>query len=503
MSTDDQELCFAAFKRGLETRFGEMTYKSYFAGLTLRDWTEQRAVIATDNRYQAERITHWYADEFISTWDVHCGRVEEIELTGGAGMRSVITKSKASRSAGARPSVQLSVARRADRAVSRPVTPQLPPRKSMATSPVAKETDRHTATEPTTSEGEGSERFNDNFNVSQTFESFSVNDTNRMAVLAIEQIIEGAGSPVTYIYGGVGRGKSHLLSAAANQFLRRYPGRRLIFLTYDSLVADVSDAIVSRSLKELRAHLRDTDLLIFDDVHMLRGRKRTQEELACLIERLEQMGKPILVTGAVSPKELAETGILCRLTDRLGGGARVPLNRPDYDLRLKIAQRCSDVFTLRTGLQMPRRHIEYIARKSEGCVRELLGAMRFYELSVQLDPTVLSKDDQETQAHLAQVLKSRRRETTLDDVFDVTADQFGVGKDDLRGKSRKRYLVHARHAFALAARRLTDAPLAAIGGMLQRDHTTVINSITKGEILAESDQAFGEKISKIFEAFEQ
>ena len=116
-----------------------------------------------------------------------------------------------------------------------------------------------------------------------TLDRYCVNDTNRLARQAVTRLLEGTSSPITYVYGTSGRGKSHLLNAAAVEWMRRRPGSKLRYISYDSLMSDVVDAHISSNVKELRRFLHDTDILVFDDVHMLRGRKRTQEELACLL----------------------------------------------------------------------------------------------------------------------------------------------------------------------------------------------------------------------------
>jgi chromosomal replication initiator protein len=77
-----------------------------------------------------------------------------------------------------------------------------------------------------------------------------------------------------------------------------------------------------------------------------------------------------------------------------------------------------------------------------------------------------------------------------------------MGCEEMRNKSRKQPLVRARQAFCMVARKLTDAPLTAVGGMIGRDHTTVMHSVSKAEIIAESDAAFGDRITKIFERFD-
>ncbi|MEM6913885.1 MAG: DnaA/Hda family protein, partial [Pseudomonadota bacterium] len=336
-----------------------------------------------------------------------------------------------------------------------------------------------------------------------TLARFCTNDTNRLARRAAAKILDESGQGVIMIHGAAGRGKTHLLNAVGQEWLRRNPNDSVLYLTYDSLMTDVSEAFISKSVKELRTFLQNTDVLLIDDIQLLRGRKRTQEELDCLIDKLRGAGKRVLVAGALPPTQLAETGISSRLAGRLGGGLCVQVNKPDLDLRVKIATQLAEEASAASGVAILRRHLEFIARRCEDSVRELEGAMSLVQVATEAEADIGRElSDDRLRQLLSEHLNNRRPSLTPEAIFDYTTEVFGLSKSDLLGRSRKQPIVRGRHAFCLAVRKLTDTPLTAIGSMIGRDHTTVMHSIKTAEILAESDATFGARITQIFDEFD-
>ncbi|MGV6819451.1 MAG: DnaA/Hda family protein [Parvularcula sp.] len=333
----------------------------------------------------------------------------------------------------------------------------------------------------------------------QTLDRFCVNESNRVARHAVTRVLDGTAAPITYIYGSTGRGKSHLINAVALEWLRRNPGGRLFYLHYDTLVADVSEAHLTNSFKELKEHLQDTDILILDDVHLLRGRKRTQEELRCLIGRLVQAGKTVLIAGSLPPPQLAEMGLYSRLAEILVGGMVAEIKAPDYELRLRIANQQAEEFFRSTGISVPQRQIDLVARRCDASVRELVGAMN--RLGVEMEAMRGEISDDQVAEFLHALTATRSPAPTPEAIFDYVTEVFGVTHAELRGPSRRRPFVLARHGFCKATRELTGIPLEAIGDMINRDHTTVLNSLRKAEEFAESNTEFADRLGLIMERF--
>ncbi|MEM9988548.1 MAG: DnaA/Hda family protein, partial [Pseudomonadota bacterium] len=484
-------------------------YNSYFDALVLGEWNKNSVILKAKNSYSADLITERYGKPIGEVWCKYCGPVDSIEVEGASTpIQSYIKAPDPSSSASSMSANGLNLAKaspfRREGSKGKPddasaqaafhPAPSFREEKDNPFFPV--EEDRQRDAHIPECVGSGT------LNHAMSLDRYCVNETNQLVRHAVTRLLDTGSGPITYLYGGNGRGKSHLLNATAMEWLRRRPNDKLMYLTYDSLVADVSDAFISNSQKDLRRFLQDTDVLVFDDVHMLRGRKRTQEELACLIERLHQADKPVLVAGASSPSELAETGISERLADRLAGGVSVGIEAPNYELRLRVASQMADAFLARTGFSMAQRHLDLIARRCDTSIRELEGMIRNFELAMDARQGMAFTDD-EVRRMISDRLMGRREGTSIDELFNFTAEVFGLSRADMQGKSRQQAIVRARQAFCLVARKKTEASLTAIGAMVSRDHTTVMHSVKKAEIIAGTDASFGDKISHIFDEFDR
>ncbi|MEM9421123.1 MAG: DnaA/Hda family protein [Pseudomonadota bacterium] len=498
MPTSVQVQHFSEFKNGLRDQLGADVYNSYFDALTIREWKSDQVTLGAKNHFSANLITERYRKPLGDVWVEICGPVVSLRVEGAnepilasfEGIKSNLA-SAAHRAKALRP------APLAPQMMTRPGSPAVGSKERI---PSQLAEPKSAVAMATACDDEAPESSSSVLNPDMTLDRYCVNDTNRLARQAVTRLLEGTSSPITYVYGTSGRGKSHLLNAAAVEWMRRRPGSKLRYISYDSLMSDVVDAHISSNVKELRRFLHDTDILVFDDVHMLRGRKRTQEELACLLERMQQAGKPVLVAGALSPTELAATGISQRLADRLSGGVKVEIETPDLELRQRVVEQMAAAFEMRTGHTIPQRFLDLIARRCDRSVRDVQGAVHTFELEVESRQADNLTDDRARrllETHLA----TRREKVSLDDIFDFSAEVFGITPQEMKSKSRKQHVVRSRQAFCIVARKITDAPLTAIGGMIDRDHTTVMHSISKAEIVAESDAGFGDRLTTILEEF--
>ena len=334
------------------------------------------------------------------------------------------------------------------------------------------------------------------------FDHYLVGDANRLAYAAARNVVDGmtVDDRLVYFYGASGLGKTHLLNAIGHALREKRPQLRIFYLTYENFLTTYVDAVISKNLRDLRGFLHDFDVVMLDDLHLLRGRKGTQEEFLNLINRLHQEGKTVVIAGAMAPQRLAETGINQRLTDRLAGGTSIQLEKPDLRLRLAILQSMNDRHGRdETALTLPTGILEQIARRADSSVRELEGAYRLVRLHAQAHGEIPASA--QVAKMLAEHFRHHRKEVTLDNLKEAVAQSFGWSIADLEGPKRPQPLAKARHAYCMLARKLTHASLAAIGASLQRDHTTVISSLERGEALAETDIAFADKISRLLEQF--
>ena len=129
-----------------------------------------------------------------------------------------------------------------------------------------------------------------------------------------------------YVYGRSGSGKTLLLYAKGNESQALNPDMRIGYISAEDYCASVVNAYRKKSFENFRSSFRALDLLLFDDVQLLKDKPKSQEELVSLIDALVRDEKRIVICGDV-PAEALE-GLSERLVSRLSSGATVHIAPP-------------------------------------------------------------------------------------------------------------------------------------------------------------------------------
>jgi chromosomal replication initiator protein len=108
-------------------------------------------------------------------------------------------------------------------------------------------------------------------------------------------------------------------------------------LRAQDFVDDLIKAIDRDRVTWWRARYRRITALLLDDVHILAGKDRTQEELFWLYNLLAESGRQMIFTSTVAPQQLE--GIEPRLRTRLEAGLVVELSPPEREVREAIVAR--------------------------------------------------------------------------------------------------------------------------------------------------------------------
>lgn len=106
-------------------------------------------------------------------------------------------------------------------------------------------------------------------------------------------------------------------------------------------------------------------------------------------------------------------------------------------------------------------------------------------------------------AVLVNNFSNKKRETLspidMDFIFDAVCDYFNLDKEAVKGRSRVRKVLYARHIFAhLCVKGVKNLDLKTVGAFLGgRDHSTIINARQVVDDLLETDKAFRKDYNRI------
>ncbi len=114
-------------------------------------------------------------------------------------------------------------------------------------------------------------------NTRYTFDNFITGESNQLARAAAGAISDNPGGTSFnpfFVYGGVGLGKTHLIQAIGNEIVKRFPDKRVIYLSTDIFTVEFVESIQANKVNEFSSFYRSMDVLIIDDIQFLIGKEK-------------------------------------------------------------------------------------------------------------------------------------------------------------------------------------------------------------------------------------
>jgi chromosomal replication initiator protein len=335
-----------------------------------------------------------------------------------------------------------------------------------------------------------------------TFEQFVIGKSNELAAAAAHAIAEAPGKIYNpfFIYGDTGLGKTHLMQAVGHAIYQRDPSTRITFVGTEQFTNEMVNAIQTRTNHEFRRRYRETDLLLIDDVHFLKGKEGTQEEFFHTFNALYEAGRQIILTSDRPPSDIA--GLEARLVSRFQWGMVADIELPDFEHRIAILQQKSQQDDLETTI--PDDVIRFIAEHVRSSVRELEGSiikllayasLRHKPVSVEVAKEALRD---KLKASESAAIDAQSVGLTVGAIQVAVAKEWGTTVDGLRSKTRTKALTVPRQIAMYLTRDLLGMQLVEIGAAFGgRDHSTVIHSLDKVAEMIAADHDTEAKINRM------
>jgi chromosomal replication initiator protein len=340
-----------------------------------------------------------------------------------------------------------------------------------------------------------------------TFDLFVVGKSNELAAAAANAVSQAPGKVYNplFIYGDTGLGKTHLMQAVAHETLQRSPKTRITYVGTEQFMNELIGSILDRTGAEFRRRYRETDLLLIDDVHFLKGRKETtQEEFFHTFNALYEAGRQIVLTSDRPPSEIA--GLEARLISRFQWGMVADISLPDFEHRVAILKQKAQLDRLE--LTIPDDVIHFIAEHVRSNVRELEGSiikLLAYASLKHKDITVdVAREALRDKLRAIEGLQHEGNASlTIFTIQQAVAKEWGVTVDGLRSKTRTKTLTTPRQIAMYLVRELLSTQLVEIGNAFGgRDHSTVIHSLEKVQQSITQDLDLKTRINRIRNSLE-
>ena len=325
---------------------------------------------------------------------------------------------------------------------------------------------------------------NPQLNRNYTMDCFVEGKSNKLAKSAGLAIAKAPGetpfNPL-FIYGGSGLGKTHLANAIGNTILEKYPNKRIIYVDALRFQNQYQDACRNNRTVDFMQFYQSLDVLIVDDIQEMEGKEKTVNTFFHIFNHLHQTGKQLILAADRSPKEIKQMDE--RMLSRFLWGLSAEISKPDEDMRKAILKHKVD----RNALEISDEVIDYIAKNTNGNIRELEGIVNSLlaratqheaNIDLALAEEVVGKND-----------VTAEKTVDLSEIKEAVCEYYNLEIKDIQTKSRKREVAQARQVAMYLARKYTKKSLSVIGSEIgNRDHATVLHACKTVENLIETDK---------------
>ena len=317
-------------------------------------------------------------------------------------------------------------------------------------------------------------------NLKYKFDNFVVGANNKFAHAVAVAVAKDPGKQYNplFIYGGSGLGKTHLLQAIGHEIMFSKSKLKVKYIKAEEFINDLVNSIAkgmdkvgdkNKKMNEFRNKYRNVDVLLVDDIQLIEGKARTEEEMFNTFESLHNAGKQIVFTSDRSPDKFENTPD--RLKTRFQMGLLADIQVPDLETRMAILTKLANDNNVKMSVEV----IEFLATVYNKNVRELEGAFNTISAYTSINEIPITVDV------VKRVIgyNEKRKTLTVEGIIDIVAGFYNVSVEDIKSTNRAAKTAYARQVAIYLAKEMTGESFPYIGDCFNRKHTTIMYSHQK------------------------
>jgi chromosomal replication initiator protein len=249
----------------------------------------------------------------------------------------------------------------------------------------------------------------------------------------------------------------------------------------DLFTEHVVRSIRAGEMATFRNLWRTVDALILDDVHCLAHKSTTQEEFFHTFNSLYVAGKQIILSANCLPQQLQF--IEPRLISRFEWGVVLPLHSIPRKQFPELLEKKAHHLNFTLSQKLAHFLSEAFPSTPKSCARALEAFIKRLSVSKNRGAaTSATMTLSQVRDLLADLMEEEKLlAMTPEKIINVTAEAYGVKREDLLGRSQSREYVLPRQVAMFLIRKLLKTPFMKIGDLFKKNHSTVMSAIRQVE----------------------
>ena len=341
-------------------------------------------------------------------------------------------------------------------------------------------------------------------NKEYTFDNLICGDFNKATIIAGKNVVNNSFISPLFITGSVGLGKTHILHAIGNEYMKVYPDKNIKYVSSDDFSREIYNGLISDDktlIEKIKNDYNSFDLLLIDDIQILAKRTKINEILFGIFNNAIRHKRYIIFTSDKDINVL--TGFEDRIKSRFYSGITTTIQKPKIDDVKKIIDK--KINDLGNAYKFSDDAQNFIARRNTGDIRKLEGDInqlfffaannlpKFSIINLKMVKNILAPNNSEE-------INSFGYDIDPLIVIDQICQSYNVKSELVRSKSKLKYLLTPRNVCMYVLRNKFNMTYAQIGQLFSgRDHSTVMTSIEKINMIMKTDHNLETTIKNIYE----